>query len=645
MLYSFFVKTSEMDGLTGATIKLVDNESNPSIALDSTTVSKIEIDEKDIHDGWVQCFFFVHNDSGMDIKDLHFEFSYGPTAIIDTAKTSYKEGFAVFTNFQTKEMTKEEFDCAASNDTAKAIILNGEINVPSGDSGFSTPVLSELMDIENGYALPTDYTGVYNDSVLVGGTSKATNGNPNAGLLDSEYKANYTTLLNGFDPFSDPVYAMDATRPLVIQSSEKAYGFVGASKSVSMNSTTAISLRVKVSAGATANVYLVDTKSENASVLSVERGITYWYDEDGNILSKNPASTDEKFSERLHTAFIKQSNGLYKVNPTWEHAKSVDADAYYANLAAYEYDEKSGNLLLDSKTTYAYSDDWKHDGNDGYAFYGAEKNADGKVVSAYAYSNKTTKVIDLSTVANLKARYEAKTSNGLSVTIGDTNGCWAEVIFYVTAGSTAKSYRLEVWNGSRDASQEHTSTTGFVAFDVWSVNSTGDDVTNWLADAKEANETESENYFENVFSFYDSAQYLRYDATLDHNEVGDAFASYVSAGDGSEEVAYLYEEATNTKDELTYKTYTTYANFAPAETTQDADPVKDDSNDTNDDGNDDEDDSDFNVWMLASSIAVAAVLLFTVISLLVRKIRDNLRRKRGVIVQPTTRLKKDKKTK
>ena len=160
----------------------------------------------------------------------------------------------------------------------------------------------------------------------------------------------------------------------------------------------------------------------------------------------------------------------------------------------------------------------------------------------------------------------------LSVTVTDTNGAWAEVIFYVAAGDSSKSYRLEVWNGSRDASQTHTSTTGFVAFDVWSVNTTGEDITNWLTDAKEG-KTESENYLEGVFSFYDNNRYLRYDADLDHNEVGNAFESYVSAGDGAEQVIYLYEEVINTKDSLTYKTITTYANFAPAETIQSADPV------------------------------------------------------------------------
>ena len=110
-----------------------------------------------------------------------------------------------------------------------------------------------------------------------------------------------------------------------------------------------------------------------------------------------------------------------------------------------------------------------------------------------------------------------------------------------------------------------------------------------------------------------------------------------------------YQESENVKDNGirfgVYTDATTYANFAPAETIQSADPVNDSSDDSNNDGDDSDDESDLNVWMLISSIIIAAVLLFTVISLAVRKVLDNLRKKRGVIVQPKARLKKDKKTK
>ena len=667
VMLSFFVKTSEMNGLTGATVKLVDNEGNPALSIDSTTATKIEVDETDIHDGWVQCFFFIHNDSGMDITNLHFEFSYGPTTIIGTPKSSYQAGYAVFTNFETKTMSDKAFECAVASDHAKVVTLSGKVNDFAGDSGFGTPTLSEATNIEYRYALAKEYTGIYSDSVLVGGNSTATNAYANAGLLDKEHAANYADILenlgadatllataknleNNADAkqtakdaawaavwnsvFGDNLYNATATRPLVIETEEnKAYGFVGNVASVAANSTKTVSLRVKVSAGAIANVYLVDTTDKDFNVLSVERSISYWYDEEGNVLSKDPS--DDDFYARYHTAFKKQSNGLYKVNPTWEYAESiVDKDAYYANLQAYEYDAKSGNLLLDSQTTYAYNDDWKHDGNDGYAFY--DYNDTEK--SAYAYSNKTVKVLDFSNVTDLQPRYDVAESDGLSVTVEPTGENWVEVVFYLRAGATAKSYRLEVWNGSRDG-QTTSAKDSFVAFDSWSVPSDDSSIDTWLSEAKEEEDKKDEadrNYFENVFSFYDNGQYLRYDSSLDQNKVGDAFTSYVYAAEG-QGVAYLTKKTENR--------ITTYANFTFEENVQTPDPVTDNSDDSNNSDNSDTGE-ETNPWLLGSSIAVAAALLLAVVSLIIRKVVAYVRKKRGiVVVQKPKREKKEKQSK
>ena len=650
ILYSFFVKTSAMDGMTGAGVKLVNNEGNPAISsIDTTTATKIEVNEKDIHDGWVQCFFFLHNDSALEIKDLHFEFTFGPTTIVDTPKDSYQSGFAVFTNFQQKEMTDTEFDCAVASTYAQKVVLEGKVNQATGDDGFGTPVVSEETNIENTYALLTQYTGVYSDSVLVGGTSTVTNAYKNAGLLNKEHAKNYSTILSrlgGNDAtwesvFGDPAYSATATQPLVIENdatANKAYGFIGAAASVSAGNVTAVSLRVKVE-NSVANVYLIDTSTNKFEVMSVSRNLTYWYDDEGNVLAKDPKADD--FSARNHTAFKKQANGLYKVNPTWEGATGVDKDLYFANLQAYDVDKTTKNLLLDSDTTYAYNDEWKHDGNDGVAFY----NYNETEKWAYAYSDYATnpshnvKVYDFAN-AGLTPRYEAKQSKGFSVEITDTDGKWAEVIFYLQAGDEAKNYRLEVWNGSRDGQTVNT-TEGFVAFDTWVVDSAQTTVDEWLATAKK-DKVDGANYFEGVFSFYDNAQFLRYDESLDHNKVGDNYETYLSSANAVT-TTYLYTETINQAlDKTAYKTYTTYANFATVDKVQSADPVEDED-DTTDDTTDTENPT--NVWLLASSIIIAAALLLAVISLIVRKIAENVRRKRGVIIKKSNRLKKDKKSK
>ena len=116
---------------------------------------------------------------------------------------------------------------------------------------------------------------------------------------------------------------------------ENAYGFIGKSTTIAANSYKTISLRVKVSAGATANVYLIDMDDDtHASNLSIGSNVTYWYDDDGNVCAKDPAG--EHFNAKKDIAFKLQSNGLYKVNTNWAGAEGVDTNAYFANLANYE---------------------------------------------------------------------------------------------------------------------------------------------------------------------------------------------------------------------------------------------------------------------------------------------------------------------
>ncbi len=101
MIVSFWVKTSKIGG-TGASATLVDGENRTQIAaFDSTTVATVDIDDetKDIYNGWVQCFFFVSNETD-SAKQFTIEFSYGPTDVASAEQTAYDDGYAAFTNFE-----------------------------------------------------------------------------------------------------------------------------------------------------------------------------------------------------------------------------------------------------------------------------------------------------------------------------------------------------------------------------------------------------------------------------------------------------------------------------------------------------------------------------------------------------------------
>ena len=651
--YSFFVKTSDMNGITGAGVQLLDGEGKPAITnVDTTSLAPIKVTvtengeqtEKELHDGWQQCFFFIHND-GEDKATVRFAFTLGSTTVIDTEKSAYGEGLALFAGFKTTTMTDEEFECAASGNYSKIVTLTGETNKATGDSGFDTATKFSDANIEDGFALPKNYKGVYAGSAYVGGevTNTAINAHKNAGLLNKEhadtdnYKAILKMLNGGTDASWDSVFDEMTTQPLVIyndaDNARKAYGYIGTTTNVGANETKTISLRVKVSAGATASVYLIDTDDDKRTALSLGRTLTYWYDEDGNVLAKDPDADD--FVARTDTAFKLQANGLYKVNPHWSGAANIDKNAYFANLQAY--DVKAGNLVLaDGGVSHEYSDNWKHDGNDGVAFY--DYNATEKTAYAYNTDRVATEnnllVYDFSKAA-VPARFEAISDNAqksLQVEVSPTGKTWATVTFYVCTGDTAKNYRLEVWSGTRDGSKANDEGT-FVAFDSWAVSDV-EDMATWLDDAKDEAGVE---YFESAFSFYDSAKYLRYDESLDENKVGnsyDNFASYSSASN-AKKVAYLYKAVDGVS-------YTTYADFSTIETTVNAEP---DEEDTTPDEEDATPENTTNVWLLASSISIAAVLVLAVASLIIRKAIVKARKTRGAKPAKAAKPKKEKKAK
>ena len=199
-----------------------------------------------------------------------------------------------------------------------------------------------------------------------------------------------------------------------------------------------------------------------------------------------------------------------------------------------------------------------------------------------------------------------------------TNGDWVTVTFYIHAGENAKNYRLEVWNGVREG--QNVAAGSYVMFDSWKPEDLNDTTWKTMLDEKEEGATK----FESVFSFYDTAKYFRYDETLDELNVGNSYESYDSTS-YTEAVVYL-ESADK---------YTLFANYSPLETAVNKDAVEEETEEEVEE----EQENETNGWLLASSIAIAAVLVLTVASLIVRKVISENRKKRGIYPE------KDKKSK
>ena len=623
---SFFVKTSDLNSVTGASATLIDGANKTSISdVDTTAVLTTDVgEEEDVYDGWVRCYFFVSNKTD-EPKEFSIEFGFGPTTVLDTTKSSYVTGFAAFTKFEYYDFgeNKKAFDSALTDAHTRIVTLSGSEETATGDRGFDTAASVPSNAIETSFANPQNYKGVYSDSDYVNGGGDGSNvkinQNANAGLLNKEHAANYASILEklgGTGKTWTDVFGNDTTQPLVIYNEaaqSNPYGFIGQSTSISSDSYETISLRVKVSKGATASVYLVDMDDEtHESFLSIDRKLTYWYDDDGNVCAKDPAS--KNFHEKKDVAFKLQPNGLYKVNTAWSGSTSLNANDYYANLSAYEKDREQNLIVANGGVSYNYTDKWKNDGNDGIAFYYKDN-------AYYADSAKTVKVKDLASVTALTPRYTGEQRGELKISVTGTEDTpvWQTVTFYIHTGDQAKNYRLEVWNGDRE--NKVNGANSYVIFDAYSPDAVDDKFATLIDQRVEeidADETAG-SYFESVFSFYDSAKFLRYDKTADKNEVGNSYESYVSSA-YTQGVAYL-EYANGGEYEI-------YADYSYAETTVVHDEEEDDS-DTEEETTTDP----TNLWLLGSSIVIAAVLVFAVISLIVRKLVAGKRRKRGALAR------------
>ncbi len=645
LVISFFVKTSNTAGYTGAGATLVDGKNKTSFAaIDTSSAEPIEVNDEKLYGEWQQYFFFVENaadDAEKANTAFGFEFTFGPTSIeVDTKLDSYYAGFAAFTHFQVLPLSKAEYESAQSGTYAKVLSVGAPKEESTAGDPFDSAKGTPSTALKEGLANPKNYKGVNFDSAYIAGSgSTAINTNANAGLISKEHftaEDGYFTTATGTEGYAwlDAIKAAsgkatasevwadvfgNSTQPLFIYTAtdatqSAAYGYIGNSTEIAANTYTAVSLRVRGTAGAKAFVRLVDTNAESYAditaynkTLSVGGYRTYWYNEEGDLCTGDPA---EKATQ---VAFNLQTNGLYKANKSWDkYNELADKDAWFANLSAYTEKDAEGNLLVaKGGAKHDYNDYWNNAGMNGIAFYYDATNG-----RYCADEDLKIPVVDLATVTQLVTRTEATAAAELSTEIA-VKSDWTTVTFYIHTGDSAKNYRLEIFSGDKSGKGNG---VGYLVVDYNNPGTAESNFTGLVTEYADKTATEANKLqkIESVFSYFDTASFLRYNKDLDENDVGNLYKDNYDPEAQTEGVAYLYYE------ESDY--VTVLADYQYSEKTVAASAVEDEEEEE-DSSTDDK--TDTNVWLLASSLAVAGVLILAIASIVIRKVVIKARKNRA----------------
>lgn len=650
---SFFAKTSALNGYTGAAITLFDGENTKSIsAFDTTTLDPVSTETSDdLFNGWAQCFFFVENETEEE-KTFSLNFTFGPTSIVGSTASSYLEGYAAFTNFEIRSLSETEYENISSSTRTVFASLTGKTETES--SAFDRVIYNGEQTIETGFAIPLNYQGVTGGSYYVGGTSsEKANSLATAGLLNAKYAENYLSsdwakALAGenTEDWFETLFG-DSSQPLVIYNEEEtSYGYIATSSStISASSYAAISLDVTVSKGAVAYVYLIDASSlENGyrSPLKVTLPkVTFWYDDDGNILTKDPSSDD--FNAKKDVAYYVNENGLYE-SATKDGLLYANLKAFTlaseSNAKAYPAGTDAGNNLLraDGKIAFYY-----HDG----AYY-AEYNE-----KTSTYLLKVNDIPD--SFAAEYARYYSPAEKELYSVIDNRNGSETireRVTYYIATGNASKQYRLEVFSGNREGT-EKSAAGSYVAFDSLSYSSLSSSYTSLLDETvNEIAEEENgvtldktsgrlvkdgktyENALYYTFTFYDSSSFVRYDENADPTN------NYIVYSSQEENPGNLYEAYLQSEqsEQMVYlkNGNTVFVNYNAINTSVSADTPDEEE----------EEESGFKwsseFFMMIASIALSVVLVFTLVALFAKRVAKD-KKKNKVVVEPQYRSKRDEK--
>ncbi|MGN0812973.1 MAG: hypothetical protein ACI4MQ_05670 [Candidatus Coproplasma sp.] len=714
-LISFWLKTSDFNDKTAATISVYDTADDSNVSnysLDTTEQSTINFgDEKDIYNGWVRCFIRVGNTSGEDGKTFGIKINLGNTSIKGTTATDYKYGWLAVANLTIMELDEDVYGYTSNLDNV------AELSYTETTDTFSKEFDSEQggtnNQIKTDLATPSSYTGANGNSVSVKPTGSAatdydtTNNNDYAGLLNKENLDNYkdkdwyskicSDLPGSFTNDQiwesiagkytyQPLLIVNAVRNLKDSSKVYNYGYIGNTSTISSDSYSKVSVRVKVSSGAIAYVYLIDTDSENNDVLTYKTPeVNFFYDDNGNILKTVEGSEDKEI------AYILRDDGLYENGDGKLYANFYNLTKYYDYRYEHEnFFDAEGNAvtfenLVTGATYYADANKTKlaphhliAGGKENNKVYEYAGEVDGKSTYYYmengvANKDKVVNGVDKSIASYT---YDPSTATPYSFVIDCREpgsvyeDKWVTVTFNVHTGSVAKNYRLELWAGERDKeTTENVATDSYVLFDYSPESATSLDSSTYesklgyYTDAIRADLIENidgelpdndqsiaqleklvNSTYTNIynysatyytFSLYDSPSFIPFNAgTAEEGQTGYdyLYSNYEEA------LGFLKVVDTDDSDNLSMTAFVDYSL-----TDKEFEIIGEPTVDTGDDEDTDTTNTDSaNVWLLIASIAIVVAILVAIVAILIKQLRSKYGKVRKSVGKNTYNFNKNK---
>lgn len=282
---TFLMKVKTGTAQNGVTVKVIDKGSVKTASETATSVlSNVKtnsVEDENLKD-FVRVNIFITNFKGDKFeRKFAIEIDFGPT---DTVWEQIKltEGYALITGVETTVISESEYNSASKTGAYDgSVSLGAEIKNAAEDEDDSDVYAINYAksgegEIENNVVTSVyGFKGVVGNSKAVGGTLTDYDSDKTvAGVINNKYADNYSQLAL-IAPDIKSLTAEDGNnnaQALVIYNTQAAsYGFIADSKTLSANSSTLISVKLRVFGNAKAYVYLAATDPlKNFEILTIE---------------------------------------------------------------------------------------------------------------------------------------------------------------------------------------------------------------------------------------------------------------------------------------------------------------------------------------------------------------------------------------